>query len=138
VWLDNPLIGVGISSFKEAYRQVAESGVVAPFVAPDGQVFSQVNPHHAHNLFLQLLTCTGFAGFAVFVWLFIQTLLIIGRNTNAWRVGCTSWPFVFMCVGLTGWNVFDAFNTSLLVFFLGLNGSYTSGEDRTEIRAHKL
>ena len=66
VWLQNPIAGVGISSFNEAYRQIAESGLVAPYVSPTGNTYQSVNPRHAHNLFLQLLACNGVLGMGAF------------------------------------------------------------------------
>ena len=122
VWLEDPIFGVGISSFKEAYRQVAATGMVKPFVAPDGQIFHLAQVSHAHNLVLQLITCTGLLGLAVFTWLFINACRLIKRNHEGLRLGLIPWPIVFLVVGLTGWNIFDPYYTSLFVYFLGLIG----------------
>jgi O-antigen ligase len=122
LWLENPIFGVGISSFKEAYRQVAATGVVEPFVAPDGQVFHLAQVSHAHNLVLQLLTCTGLLGLAVFAWLFVNACRLIVKNHQGLRLGLIPWPAAFLVVGLTGWNIFDPYYTSLFVYFLGLIG----------------
>jgi O-antigen ligase len=123
LWLENPLFGVGISSFKEAYRQVAASGVVEPFIAPDGQIFHLALVSHAHNLVLQLLTCTGLLGLAIFTWLFVNACRLIAKNHEGLRLGLIPWPVVFLVVGLTGWNIYDPYYTSLFVYFLGLIGA---------------
>ena len=123
LWLENPLFGVGISSFKEAYRQLAASGVVEPFIAPDGQVFRLAQVSHAHNLVLQLLTCTGVLGLATFTWLFVNASRLIAKNHGGLRLGLIPWPVAFVVVGLTGWNIYDPYYTSLFVYFLGLIGA---------------
>jgi O-antigen ligase len=120
LWLENPVFGVGISSFKEAYRQLAVSGVVEPVVAPNGQVFRLAQVSHAHNLVLQLLTCTGIFGLATFTWLFINACRLVVKNYQNLHVGLIPWPIAFLVVGLTGWNIYDPYYTSLFVYFLGL------------------
>ena len=122
LWLKNPLFGVGISSFKEAYRQVAASGVVEPVIAPGGQVFRLAQVSHAHNLVLQLLTCTGILGLATFAWLFVNACRFVANNHQGLLLGLIPWPVVFLVVGLTGWNIFDPYYTSLFVYFLGFMG----------------
>ena len=118
VWLHNPVFGVGISSFNEAYRQIAESGLVPAFAAPNGIVYHSVNPRHAHNLFLQLLACNGLVGLATFFWVFLNAIRIVRRHFSSWPAGLSSWPFICVGIGLTGWNIYDPFYTTLIFYFL--------------------
>jgi O-antigen ligase len=120
VWLQNPLMGVGISSFNEAYRMVAESGIVADFAAPNGIVYHSVNPRHAHNLFLQLMACNGLLGLGAFGWIFGRVFQTVLKHLSSWRTGLLSWPFVCVMVGLTGWNIYDPFYTTVIFYFLVL------------------
>jgi O-antigen ligase len=135
MWLENPIFGVGITSFKAAYRSIAESGIVSPFITPDGRILQYTNAHHAHNLVLQLLTCVGICGLIAFSVLFVSTVRMIIRNENDWHKGLMTWPIVFLVVGLTGWNIFDAWYTSLFVFFISLAGIQES-EQRFNFHDH--
>lgn len=128
LWLQNPIIGVGISSFNEAYRQIAESGTVAPVVTPTGVIFHSVNPRHAHNLFLQLMTCNGLLGLGVFLWVFLQAVEIIRHRITSWHVGLLSWPFICIGIGLTGWNIYDPYYTTLVFYFLAIITISANGE----------
>jgi O-antigen ligase len=120
VWLQNPIAGVGISSFNEAYRLVAESGKVASVVSPSGIVYHSVNPRHAHNLFLQLLACNGLLGLGAFGWIFWRVVKIIRDRCVGWHTGLVSWPIVCVAIGLTGWNIYDPFYTTIVFYFLVL------------------
>ncbi len=120
VWVQNPLVGVGISSFNDAYRIVAESGKVADFAAPNGMVYRSVNPRHAHNLFLQLMACNGLLGLGVFGWIFGRVVQTVRKRLAPWHTGLLSWPFVCVMVGLTGWNIYDPFYTTVIFYFLAL------------------
>jgi hypothetical protein len=120
VWVQNPIAGVGISSFNEAYRAVAESGKVADYVAPNGIIYHSVNPRHAHNLFLQLMACNGLLGLSAFGWIFLRVVKIVRERCAGWHVGLLSWPFVCVAVGLTGWNIYDPFYTTVVFYFLVL------------------
>jgi O-antigen ligase len=120
IWLHHPVFGVGISSFNEAHRLIAESNIVAPFIAPNGIVYHYVDARHAHNLFLQLLACNGILGFGVFGWLFWRTIQILRDSRTVWRAGLWAWPLVCLAIGLTGWNIYDPFYTSVVFYFLAL------------------
>jgi O-antigen ligase len=125
IWLDHPVWGVGVSSFKEVYEQVAASGIVTPYIAPDGSVWQLAKVSHAHNLLLQLLSCTGLVGLAGFTWLFLNSMLMLFQGHHEYKDALFSWPFVIMVIGLTGWNIYDAFFTSIMAYFLAFIG--TSG-----------
>lgn len=118
VWLQDPIFGVGISSFNTAYHQVAASALVRPFVSPAGQVLQNMDPRHAHNIFLQLAACTGIVGIAAFGWLYLRATKTILRSRSAYDTGLLSWPLVCIVIGLTGWNIYDPFYTAVLSYFL--------------------
>jgi O-Antigen ligase len=120
VWLQHPIAGVGISSFNEAYRLMAESGKVASVVSPSGIVYHSVNPRHAHNLILQLLACNGLLGLGAFGWIFWRAVKIVQERCIGWHTGLVSWPFVCVAIGLTGWNIYDPFYTTVVFYFLVL------------------
>ncbi len=120
VWLQHPVFGVGISSFQDAARHVVESGIVAPFVSPTGHVYQDPTPHHAHNIFLQLLACTGILGLGAFLWTFIKASGIAWRHGADRHAGLLCWSFVCMAIGLTGWNIYDPFYTTLVFYFFAM------------------
>jgi O-antigen ligase len=132
VWTQNPIAGVGISSFNEAYRAVAESGIVADFAAPNGIVYHSVNPRHAHNQFLQLMACNGLLGLGAFGWIFARVVQTVRKLPAPWHIGLLSWPFVCVMVGLTGWNIYDPFYTTVMFYFLVLISVPADGESQVE------
>ncbi len=119
IWLQNPIFGVGISSFGDAYRQVFESGIVPPFHSPTGNIYHRLS-HHAHNLFLQLMACNGVVGLGVFGWIFWKASRIIRSSVGSWHAGLWSWPFICLVIGLAGWNIYDPFYTTIIFYFLSL------------------
>lgn len=121
VWLHNPVFGVGISSFNDAYRQIAESGIVSPIVSPvSGIVYHSVDPRHAHNMFLQLLACNGVLGLAAFGWFFWTVVKMVRGFVYSWCAGLWCWPFICFVIGLSGWNIYDPFYTTIVFYFLSL------------------
>jgi O-antigen ligase len=132
VWVQNPIVGVGISSFNEAYRIVAESGKVADFAAPNGIIYRSVNPRHAHNLFLQLMACNGLLGLGAFGWIFGRVVQMARERFAPWHIGLLSWPFVCVGVGLTGWNIYDPFYTTVIFYFLVLISVPAGGMSRMQ------
>ena len=123
IWKEHPIFGVGISSYQDAYKAMAESGMLTPFIAPDGQVFSLSETTHAHNLVLMILSCTGILGLASFLWLFIRTIQRIFADAEGFRLALVSWPVVFLTIGLTGFNFFHSWYQALFGFFMVLIGS---------------
>lgn len=122
IWNQNPVVGVGISSFNDAFLEVAESGIVTPVVSPTGNIYQNPNPRHAHNVFLQLMACNGILGLGIFIWLLWTLVNIIRKSIDSWYAGLWSWPFVCLAIGLTGWNIYDPFYTTILFFFMALIG----------------
>ena len=123
IWEEHPVTGVGISSFQDAYKEMAASGKVGGYFAPNGQTYQLPEQTHAHNLFFMVISCTGLFGLAAFVWLFIKALGLVFRNIDGYRIGLVSWPAVFLMIGITGFNIFHSWYQALLAFFLVLIGS---------------
>jgi O-antigen ligase len=128
IWLNHPVLGIGVSSFQDAYREMALSGIVSGFIAPDGEVFQLAEVCHAHNLFLMLLACTGLFGFAVFAWLLVSAIRPLINNCDGWRVGLISWPIVLLLIGLTGFNIFHSWYHALWTYLMIL--AYVAGDCR--------
>ncbi len=128
LWLNHPVLGVGVSSFQDAYREMALSGTISGFVAPDGEVFQLAEVSHAHNLFLMLLACTGLFGFGVFAWLIVSTIRPLINNCDGWRVGLISLPIVLLLIGLTGFNIFHSWYHALWTYLMVL--AYAAGDCR--------
>ena len=125
----NPVFGVGISTFQEAYHQLAISGTIPPYVAPDGTVFQLNFVSHPHNLVLQLLSCTGVVGFVAFVYSVSIAVRSWFQTSSKWRIGLGTWPFVLVGVGITGWNIYDPFYTSLVIYYMAWMGCRVSESD---------
>ena len=122
MWLDHPLLGVGISSFQDAYKEMAASGRVDPFISPDGTVWQYPEVMHAHNLFFMVLSCNGVVGLAAFIWLFVNATMGIFRHMKGWGSGLVVWPVVLLVFGLTGFNIYHSWYQALLAFLLVLIG----------------
>lgn len=93
MWFDNPLIGVGITHWAEAYKNV-----YFPVGAKEYLV-------HAHNIYLFFLSCTGIVGFCGFTYFLFKILKYFYLNTfrNIYYVFGLSAILIFMFHG-----VFDA------------------------------
>ncbi len=129
MWLDHPVFGVGISSFQDAYKTMAASGVIPEYLAPSGVVFSAAEQTHAHNLFFMLISSTGLLGLAAFILLFVTAVLLIFKDPKGFRFGLVSWPVVLVFIGLTGFNIYHSWYQALLAFWLIL-----VGVDKTTIK----
>ena len=100
-------LSVGVSRYQDAYKTMAASGKVAPYIAPDGRAWHELEASHAHSLVLMILACTGTVGLLVFGWLFLSVVRIaFTRSGLDWRSGLVVWPVVFLVNGLTGWSFF--------------------------------
>lgn len=118
VWLNHPVLGVGVSSFQDAYHEMARSGAVSAFIAPDGEVFQLADVNHAHNLFLMLLACTGLFGFSVFSYLIVGAIRPLMGHCDGWRKGLITAPIVLVLIGLTGFNIFHSWYHALFIYLM--------------------
>jgi O-antigen ligase len=124
VWLEHPILGVGVSSFKSAFTDMVNtSGGSIAYLAPDGKAFARQMAYHAHNLVLMLLVTTGVMGLAAFSWLFVNCIRIISKNRYEWRLCLLSWPIILLTLGLTGYNIYDAWYATLFAYFNVIIGS---------------
>lgn len=123
MFLEHPLTGVGVGSFREAYQQMAASGAVEPFVSPTGRTYAAPLQTHSHNLYLMLLASTGLLGFISFFWLFVEAAARAWNNLDGFRVGLVSIPAVLLVAGLAGENIFYSTYLSLVSFLFALMGS---------------
>lgn len=120
VFLHHPVFGVGVSSFREAYHQVAASGAIAPILAPSGKVLVMPEQTHAHNLALMLLSSTGVVGFSCFIWLFVRFCREAFRPAAGWRLGLVGWPVSILVAGLTGENIYYSWYQAMMAFLFVL------------------
>jgi hypothetical protein len=127
IWADHPLLGASVSAFQETYLEIAASGRVEPFLAPNGEVYALKEQTHLHNVPLMVAACTGLFGLLASGWLFVRAALMALRAPLRIRAGLAAWPVVFLLAGLTGWNPFHAWYLALLSFFLVLTSVSAGG-----------
>lgn len=121
MWKENPFLGVGISSFQDVYTEISKSGIVEPFIAPDGKKWLNKYATHAHNLPIMLLSSTGILGLLSFFGVFISSIAALKKTTQSWKFGLYTWPIVFLVLGLAGWNIYHSWYQALFSFFVVLN-----------------
>lgn len=120
---DNALLGVGVSGFQDAYAEMAASGRVAPYIAPDGEEWLNPQAMHAHNLYLMVLACTGVLGLGAFLWLFVNIVrLTLLRAPPRLREGLVVWPTVLLVVGLTNLHFYGDWYQALMVYLTAFTG----------------
>ncbi|VEN74458.1 O-antigen polymerase [Candidatus Desulfarcum epimagneticum] len=128
MWLENPVFGVGISSFQDVYRETA-SMVLSGLNIPEGMAAGMTEQTHAHNLFLMLAAGTGILGVAAFAFLFVNIIRGVLKNTAGHRVGFVVWPGVFFLIGLTGFNIYHSWYQALFAYLVAMIGcGLESGE----------
>ena len=120
LWLDNPVWGVGVSAFQDAYKTMAASGKVTDYIAPDGSIWNAAISMHSHNLILMILSSTGLIGMASFIFLMFRSFTTIMKQTVQWRNGLLLWPVIFLVTGLTGWNIYTSWYQALFAFLVVL------------------
>ena len=126
MWLDNPVFGVGISSFQDAYREMASIVFSAPN-GPSPMPGDIMEQTHAHNLFLMLASATGILGVGAFAWLFANAARLIFKHKDGHRVGLAAWPVVIFVMGLTGFNIYHSWYQALLAYLIVLIGCHEKG-----------
>ncbi len=130
MWLEHPLFGVGISAWTDAYSELAQTGAVSAFTAPDGSVWQLGQIRHAHNLLLMLLSATGLFGTAAFAWLYVRVSKLVFSNQDGFRAGMAAWPVVLLCIGLTGFNIYSSSYLSLFAFLAAMMGHGQAQENQ--------
>ena len=117
MWQEHPWVGTGISSFQDAYKEMAASGKIGTFEAPNGVSYQLSEQTHAHNIIFMLLPCTGLFGLAAFGWLFVSAVRMIFNRLEGDRIALVPWPVVFLTIGITGFNIFHSWYQALFSFF---------------------
>ena len=130
---EHPWVGAGISSFQDVYKEMAASGKVGTFEAPDGVSYQLSEQTHAHNIIFMLLSCTGLFGLAAFGWLFIRAVRMIFNRLEGARVALVPWPMVFLAIGITGFNIFHSWYQALFSFFAVLIGCSLPEAEKTDV-----
>ena len=133
IWQEHPLVGVGISSFQDAYKEMAASGKVSAFDAPNGITYQLPEQTHAHNIIFMLLSSTGLFGLAAFCWLFINAVRMIFKRLEGARIALVPWPMVFLMIGITGFNIFHSWYQALFSFFAVLIGCSFSETEKIDV-----
>jgi len=118
--LENPLLGVSVTGYKEAFRQFASIELFSQFNLPHPTPTFWAEGYHAHNLFLMVMSVNGILGLAAFSWLLYNAMRLSLSELTHWRIGLASWPVVFLTIGLVGNNIYDGMILALFVFFLVL------------------
>ena len=120
MWQEHPVVGVGISSFQDAYKAMAASGKGGEFVSPNGVTYHLSEQTHAHNIFFMLISCTGILGLSAFCWLFVNCVRMVHTQLEGIRMGLVSFPAVFLTIGMTGFNIFHSWYQALFSFLFVL------------------
>jgi O-antigen ligase len=121
--LDHPVLGVGVSGYQNAFADMAASGRVAPFVAPDGTVWLTTEAMHAHNLVLMVLACIGVVGLIALLWLLFNIFRVVyTRSEPRYRDGLVVWPVVFVVISLTNLHFFGDWYHALFVYLTAFTG----------------
>lgn len=108
MWLDNPLVGVGIEHWAELYKNE---------YFPVG---AREHLMHAHNMYLFFLSSTGIIGFIGLVYLFFKILryFYLNSRSNIYYISGLCAILIFMLHGIV--DVPFIFKSTLRVFWLML------------------
>jgi O-antigen ligase len=132
LWLEHPLLGVGVSGFAKAFHHLVADTDLKPYIAPNGQAYKFDNATNAHNLVLTLLSCTGLWGLGSFFWLVIAATRQWLKDDFSRRISLGVIPFVLVGIGLTGYSIYDSFYASIVMYFLAWMASRTAGNHGQE------
>lgn len=124
MWINNPLFGVGISSFQDVFTQTSASGVVTPIVT--------VAICHSHNTLLHIASCSGIFGLVAFLWFFINIVRTVIKDLNGFRAAFLVFPIVMFIAGLTGFNIYYSYYQAVMTFFIVLIGA----SDKTFVKGN--
>jgi len=118
IWLNNPLFGVGIFSYSDSFYDLVKSENIKPFLAPDGESYYMDVACHAHNSFLQILSCNGLAGLMCALWLALNVIKLTFKHASGSGLGIIPWPAVYFTISLIGVSVYDSWYQALSVFVI--------------------
>jgi O-antigen ligase len=136
IWAENPVVGSGVSGWRDTYTDIATSEKVPSYTAPDGSVWRQTKAYHAHNLILMIMSASGSLGLFTFLWLFINVVRGVFKDTEKWRAGLIVWPAVFLVIGLTGWNIYASQYQTIFAFFTAMTGIQVFNNGKTSNHHH--
>ena len=122
IWREHPLLGVGVSSYVEAFSDVVATGKVPAMTAPGDFAIPRDEYTHAHNQAMMILACSGLLGLVAFGWLFVNLIRATIRVPPPLRTGLVTVPLVLLVIGLTGWNIYYSYYQALLAFLVTLAG----------------
>lgn len=98
MWLDHPIVGVGIGRYPGQLINYSQAGTIPIFYLIPGLV--------THNMYIQVLAETGFLGFGLFVLLLAITLKNIWTSNNGsdpkFRFLRNAWAVVFLVMLVGG------------------------------------
>lgn len=123
IFLDNPILGVGVSSFRDAFAEISTHGLVEGVLDPSGRLFQKPLETHAHNLVLMLLSSTGILGLLAFGWLFVRACGMIWKAPKGLRLGLAGWPVALLVLGISGENIYYSWYHALVSYLFALAGS---------------
>lgn len=123
IFLDHPILGTGVSSFKDAFAEISTHGLVEGVLNPSGRLFHKPIETHAHNLVLMLLSSTGLMGLAAFGWLFVKVCRLVYCNPSGIRLGLLGWPVALLVLGISGENIYYSWYSALVSYLFAVAGS---------------
>ncbi|MBU0485947.1 MAG: O-antigen ligase family protein [Proteobacteria bacterium] len=123
MWQDSPWFGIGVSSFRETYKEKAATFPQDDVIMPNGTIFSwHKNTTHAHNTILMLLVCTGIPGLLTFLWLFGRLAINSIRVQNQ-HPEVIALLTVFILIALVGYNIYHSWYNALFAYLAALAGT---------------
>lgn len=123
IFRDSPILGVGVSSFRDAFAEISTHGLVEGVLDPSGRLFQKPIETHAHNLVLMLLSSTGILGLLAFGWLFVRVCRMIWKAPKGLRLGLAGWPVALLVLGISGENIYYSWYHALVSYLFALAGS---------------
>ncbi|MBU0462844.1 MAG: O-antigen ligase family protein [Proteobacteria bacterium] len=119
LFYDNPLFGAGISSYMSAITELIQKSDIKPYIDPNGiQWYLKKDIYHAHNNFLQILSCTGIIGLICSLWLSVVVLQSTFKNITSHYIGFISWPILYFVISLAGFSLYTGWYLALASFII--------------------
>ncbi len=118
MWLENPIFGCGISSFKDLYSETAGARSGQTFFDTSVKEHFTLRAYHAHNNLLQILSCTGILGLGASLWLAFNTICMTFKNVSEHFHGYLSWPVIYFTISFAGFSIYAGWYMALTVFII--------------------